>query len=210
MNTFAVKRVLARPGWRLLTASVRCEPTALPPRPESGPVIFACLHRDILPAIMYVRPARPYLLVSWSPDGELLVRALAPEGFRFVRGATGEDGGSKAFRQLLRVLAGGENVGVAFDGPRGPFGSVRPGVLQLARLSGAPILPLAAYAPRAWVLHTWDRTVVPRPGSRIWVRTGEPLRLEPQCDAAALSAATERLRRACLDPAAGEVASGGA
>lgn len=49
----ALKLALAPPVWRLLTASWRCNETALGPRPDAGPVIFACLHRDILPAIRY-------------------------------------------------------------------------------------------------------------------------------------------------------------
>ena len=168
-------KLRAAPGfWRLLTATVRLEPRNAIAAGADGPVIFACLHRDILPCLLFVHAARPHLLVSGSEDGAILVHALAGSGFRFVRGATG-DGGGRALVALRRVLEGGGAVGIAVDGPKGPFGEVRDGVAQLARLTGRPIMPLVAEAPHALRLHTWDRTVVPLPGSRVAVRMGSPL-----------------------------------
>ena len=195
MSVAALKLLLARPAWRLVTATVRCNTSSLAPRPTEGPVIFACLHRDILPAILYVRPARPYLLVSRSLDGELLVRALGPEGIGFVRGATGEAGASPAFRGLLDVLMDGANVGVAVDGPRGPFGHVRHGVLQLARRSGASVVPLVARVSRARQLGTWDYTVVPYPFARAVVEAAEPVAVPSAADDVTLAACRRLLRR---------------
>jgi hypothetical protein len=139
-----------------------------------GPVIFACLHRDILPCLLFVRAAKPHLLVSGSEDGAILVSALANSGFGFVRGATGE-GGGRALVELRRILDSGGAVGVAVDGPKGPFGEIRDGVTHLARLTGRAIVPLAAEPTGAVRLRTWDRTVVPLPGSRVILRVGAPL-----------------------------------
>ncbi len=151
--------------WRLWAAAVRVVPDR--PRRRDGPVVYACLHRDILPAILYVAPVRPVLLVSNSRDGDLLVRCLGPR-FGFVRGSTGKAGG-QALRRLLRELRRGRSVGIAVDGPRGPFGTVHEGVLILARLAGCPIVPLRVTPGRHTSLRNWDRTVVPWPGSRIVV-----------------------------------------
>jgi len=165
MSVQALKLALAPPFWRLLAGSWRMRPmldrVTLP-----TPVIFACLHRDILPAIRYVRPARPALLVSNSPDGDILVRTLGRRDYSFVRGSTGA-GGERALVGLRRMLESGVSIGIAVDGPKGPYGEVQDGVLHLARLTGAPILPLRAEPAGAWVLGTWDRTVVPRPGATI-------------------------------------------
>jgi lysophospholipid acyltransferase (LPLAT)-like uncharacterized protein len=193
-----VKLALAPIGWRLLAATLRVNRCAAFPLGEASPVIFACLHRDIIPAILFVRPARPYLLISKSPDGQLLIRCLARDGFGFVRGATGEDGGP-AFVQLLRALRAGRHLGLAVDGPRGPYGAVHDGVLQLARRAGAPILPLVAAARRKAVLATWDRTVVPYPLSRVSVHTGSPLSIPADAGEEELEEARRRLR-AFFDP----------
>ena len=168
-------KLRAAPGlWRLLTATVRLEPRDAMAAGAAGPVIFACLHRDILPCLLFVRTARPYLLVSGSDDGAILVHALAGSSFGFVRGATGE-GGGRALVELRRILDGGGAVGVAVDGPNGPFGEIRDGVTHLARLTGRPIVPLAAEAKGAITLRTWDRTVVPLPGSRVGHARGRTL-----------------------------------
>ncbi len=172
-----LKLLVAPPVWRLLAGSWRCNETPLGPQPDHGPVIFACLHRDILPAIRYCRPAQPTLLVSKSPDGAILTRTLARNGFGFVRGSTGHDG-REGFVGLLRTLRGGRHVGVAVDGPRGPFGHVHEGALQLARRSGASILPLTVHASRSVHLNTWDRTLVPVPGTSFQVIPGLPVAIE--------------------------------
>jgi lysophospholipid acyltransferase (LPLAT)-like uncharacterized protein len=185
------KLALAPVGWRLLCATTRLAPAGPPPA-TPDPCIFACLHRDILPAIMYVRPLRPVLLVSNSPDGDILVRTLGAGNYGFVRGASGENGG-RAFVQMRRLVEAGRSAGVAVDGPRGPYGVVQEGVLQLARLTGRPIVPLVARARRAVVLDTWDRTVVPWPFSRVEMGQAPPLHLDRQAGADELAAARQRL-----------------
>jgi lysophospholipid acyltransferase (LPLAT)-like uncharacterized protein len=184
MDLQGLKLILAPPAWTLLAAlaGVRpLDPAALP----SGPVIFACLHRDILPAILYVRPARPALMVSPSPDGDILVRTLARRGYRFVRGATGE-GGGRALVGLRREIEAGHPVGLAVDGPKGPYGEIHEGVLHLARLTGAPVVPLRAVSRRALVLDTWDRTVVPVPWGRTRVEAAAPVVVGAESDTGAV------------------------
>jgi len=171
-----LKLLLAPPCWRFLSATVSLHPFQRDTGDYRGPIIFACLHRDILPAIMYVRSERPALLVSNSPDGEILIRTLGTKDYRFVRGATGFEGG-RALVLLRREIAAGHSVGVAVDGPEGPFGSIREGVLHLARMTGAPILPLVARADRPLVLGTWDRTVVPVPGRAVTMVQGPLLKV---------------------------------
>jgi len=169
---------LAATPWvyRGLTGSLRFRPPHVLEASPPAPAVFACLHRDMLLAIPFVAPARPALLVSRSDDGEILTRTLLREGFRVVRGSTGKEGGP-AFRGLLDALAADVSVGIAVDGPRGPFGRIHEGVVRLAARSGAPIVPLVARPGRHLQLRTWDRTVIPAPFSRVGMTVGEPLRV---------------------------------
>ena len=171
-----LKLALAPVAWHFLKSTITVEEYVPGTGLGDGPVIFACLHRDILPAIIYVRSARPALLVSDSPDGDILVKTLGQRDYRFVRGATGGDG-RRALVLLRRELEAGHSVGLAVDGPEGPFGSIREGVLHLARMTGAPVAPLVARANRPLVLNTWDRTVVPMPFRRVELVTGPILRI---------------------------------
>jgi hypothetical protein len=182
-------RALAPLVWRAWTGTWRCDQA---PAQRSGPLIYACLHRDILPAIRYCRPVGPTLLVSKSPDGQILARVLGREGFGFVRGSTGHDG-REGYVGLLRVLRAGGVVGVAVDGPRGPFGHVHPGALQLARRSGAPIVALTISGRLCLRLGTWDRTLVPLPGARLRIREAPALVVAADADGAALARARREL-----------------
>lgn len=187
-----LKLALGPAGWRLLAATCPHQTTPLAPGPVAAPVIFACLHRDILPAMLYCRAARPYLLISKSPDGEILVRTLARCGFGFVRGSTGH-AGHEGFVGLLRELRAGHHVGVAVDGPRGPSGRVHDGVLQLARRAQVPIVPLVARCRRPLTLSTWDRTVVPLPFTAFTVVAKDSVRITAEIDDAGLEAARRLL-----------------
>lgn len=189
-----LKLALGPLGWRLLANTCRHAATPLSPGPSPSPVIFACLHQDILPAMLYCRPARPTLLISRSADGDILVRTLASCGFGFVRGSTGH-AGHEGFVGLLKALRAGYHVGVAVDGPRGPAGHVHDGVLQLARRSGVPVVPLVARCRRPLVLATWDRTRVPWPFSSFAMIAQEPLLIAGDADEAACEAARRLLAR---------------
>jgi len=183
--------------YRGLAASVRVDLSGAPD-PGSG-MIFAGLHRDMIPAVFGLTTYRPALLVSRSDDGEILIRTLAPYGFGFVRGSTGKEGGA-AFRGLLGQLAAGRSVGIAVDGPRGPYGKIHDGALRLARRSGAPIVPMIATPGAHLTLKTWDRTVIPAPGSRLSLSFGSPISVSDE--PGGLVAAAAAVRAALLGGAA--------
>lgn len=151
--------------------------------PSQPNFIFACLHRDILPAVAYVKPSHCTLLVSDSPDGDILVRSLGDRPYKFLRGATGQ-AGARALVALRRTLESGGSIGLAVDGPKGPYGQINDGAMILASQTGVPILPLVAEVSRKLVLSTWDRTVVPLPFSCVKMRVGPLLHLPVGADQA--------------------------
>lgn len=189
-----LKLALAPLAWRILEAGLRLEDFPDHLLAAGHPLILCCLHRDILPTIMHVKPARPALLVSPSPDGDILVRTLGHRNYCFVRGATGE-GGTRAFMGLARQLREGRSVGVAIDGPKGPFGAIHDGVFQLARLTGAPIMPLVAQPARFRRLGTWDRTVVPGLFTKVHFVHGPLLHLPRQSGLEEIGRARSSLAR---------------
>ncbi len=82
------------------------------------------------------------------------------------------------------------------DGPRGPREVLKPGVIVLARLSGAPIVPIAVGASREWRLRSWDEFRIPRPFARCVVRFGEPIRVARAAGRAAEEAARKEVEAA--------------
>src|SRR5690606_11933098 len=61
------------------------------------------------------------------------------------------------------------------DGSKGPVYEAKAGVVALARLTGAPIVPMSYWADRFWRLGSWDRMIVPKPFARVAVAVGEPI-----------------------------------
>lgn len=105
-------------------------------------VIVAFWHgRQLMLPVAY-RGKGVSIMVSRHRDGEWIARTVAHFGFRSVRGSTTR-GGASALRSLIREARSGRDVGITPDGPRGPRHRVRPGVVELARQTGLPILPLA-------------------------------------------------------------------
>jgi lysophospholipid acyltransferase (LPLAT)-like uncharacterized protein len=112
-------------------------------------------------------------LISASHDGELLADAINRFGFGVVRGSSSRMGAT-ALLQLAEVLTGGGDVVITPDGPRGPVYQLGPGLIFLAQKTGAAILPMNVEYSSCWRLKNWDRFIIPRPFSRVWVTFGEP------------------------------------
>ena len=53
------------------------------------------------------------------------------------------------------------------DAPQGPPHVSKIGIIIIARMTGLPIVPVMWSADRYWRLKSWDRTIIPKPFSRI-------------------------------------------
>lgn len=150
-------------------------------------VIVAFWHDQLL-LMPFLYPGQPVsILISQHRDGEYIARMALVLGFRVVRGSATR-GGTQALRELMEALRGGRHVCITPDGPKGPRRQVKPGVVELARLSGMPILPVAFASARAWVLRrSWDQFLVPRPGSAAIYAWGAPIRVPARSDREELS-----------------------
>jgi len=160
-----------------------------------APVIYAAWHSQILLLGYLYRHLHARVLVSRSRDGELIARLLARFGIETVRGSSSRDG-AEALRALARSVRDGWDVFVVPDGPRGPRETVKPGIVTLARLTGAPIVPGSVGASPAWRLRSWDEFRVPKPFARCVIRFGEPIRVARGADPEAEEAARRELEAA--------------
>lgn len=111
------------------------------------------------------------MLISQHRDGELIARTIAHFGLGCVRGSSmkagkRDKGGGGALRAIIRQLSQGEYVGVTPDGPRGPRQQAGDGVISIARLSGAPIIPVSFATTRRIHAKSWDRFLIALPFSR--------------------------------------------
>ena len=106
------------------------------------PIILAFWHAQQLMIPLGYRGAGTHILISRHRDGEVIARIVARFGHRAVRGSSTR-GGAGALRELIRLGRSGADLVVTPDGPKGPRLVAKLGVIQLARATGMPIVPLA-------------------------------------------------------------------
>jgi lysophospholipid acyltransferase (LPLAT)-like uncharacterized protein len=169
------------------------------------PILFALWHGRMFLSIQAHRGEGIATMASQSKDGELIARWLEKNGYVVVRGSTTR-GGSQALREMVRLVRSGRHAALTVDGPKGPPRVVQPGVLQLARLTGAWILPITSSCSKPRFLASWDRYLLPYPFSKAVVAYGEPFPIpQDMSDEAALARIASALDAATgqADAAAG-------
>jgi len=110
-------------------------------------VIVAFWHGRQLMLPLCYGGSRLHILISAHRDGELIHRIVRRFGFDTIRGSSTR-GGMRALRQLARLGRSGADLAVTPDGPRGPRCVAQSGVVELAKLTGLPILPLTVAASK--------------------------------------------------------------
>ena len=141
--------------------------------------IISFWHENVLIIPWVLRYRNISCLISQSRDGEYITRCANVFGNHGIRGGT-SSGSSKAVRSALRVLKKGQPVAITPDGPRGPAHQLQSGVLLLAALSKAPIIPFHIDATKQWRFNSWDGQKIPKPFSTIYVSIGETYSLTRQ------------------------------
>ena len=105
-------------------------------------IILAFWHAQQLMVPAGYRGTGANVLISQHQDGEIISRIIARFGHRAVRGSSTR-GGALALRELIRLGRSGADLVVTPDGPKGPRQVAKLGVVQLAKATGLPIVPLA-------------------------------------------------------------------
>ena len=163
---------LVRALGRTMRIAVLGEEHVAPFWAASRPVVYAVWHGQLLMIPLVNERMRRthgaravHVMTSRSRDGELLARFVRQFGFGIVRGSSSR-GGAGALRRLARRVRAGLDVAVTPDGPRGPRAQAQPGVIALAEMTGAPLVPVAFAASPSWRLRSWDGFEIPRPFGR--------------------------------------------
>lgn len=161
---------------------------ALLARLEAGlPTILYGLHGHLLVGACDLGRHRPYVMISQSRDGERIARTVEHVGFRPVRGSSSR-GGMRALLQMVRLLHGPVVCCHIVDGPRGPRGEIKPGLILLAQRSGAALIPVLYATRHKWIARSWDRMQVPLPFGRTVARFLAPREVPRELEAEAAEA----------------------
>lgn len=168
---------LAR-AW-LSTLRVRVEAHPALDAAAHEPWVLAFFHGTQWPLLAWRRRRRTIVLVSHSADGAIQARALSVLGFSIVRGSSSR-GGARGLASLVRrARVDGLDAAFAVDGPKGPYGVVRPGAAFTAKHMSGVLVPMGSAATpsrRTVFSRAWDGFVLAWPFSTVAVVLGAPIR----------------------------------
>jgi lysophospholipid acyltransferase (LPLAT)-like uncharacterized protein len=145
-------------------------------------LIFAFWHCEILPATWFWRKRGIVVMASQNFDGEYIARTIRMHGYGVARGSSSR-GALRALVEMIRAVKKGNEAAFTLDGPRGPRHVAKPGVVALAKATGAPILCFHIVPRKKCVLRkSWDRTEFPRPFTRTAIFIAPPVVVSPEAD----------------------------
>ena len=153
--------------------------------PKNTPVILACYHGHQLGIYAYLQGGNKLnVMVSKSKDGDIIAAGCEAVGIRTIRGSQSR-GGAGATLKTLDKLKAGESVAITVDGPRGPKGVVKKGVIEIAKLSGAPIVPFSWHSESLGFIRfkkSWDNLAYPINGIPSLGLYGDPIYVPEDAD----------------------------
>ena len=156
--------------------------------PVEGPHILALWHgRLLLLPMLRPGPKPLVMLLSLHRDGRTLSKALAMFNILTASGSSSR-GGAQGVREMIRFARDGHSLSITPDGPRGPRMQLNGSIIDLARMTGLPILPATMSARRGVNLNSWDRFLLPGLFTTVVIRWGEPIIVTSDGDPAEIGA----------------------
>ncbi len=166
------------------------------------PMIVAVWHGQhiLLPAIPI--ELRGVAMVSRNFDGEITARTVESFGNETIRASGGrkasaslKKGGMTGFLEMLGALKSGKNVVQTADIPKGVSRRVGLGIVNLAKRSQAPILPLAIASSRRMTFSkAWDKAALNLPFGTTAICIGKPVYVTSDATDDMLETAREELQ----------------
>jgi lysophospholipid acyltransferase (LPLAT)-like uncharacterized protein len=149
-------------------------------RKNGGVVLLCTWHQQFFSA---VRPFKNYkifnpsIMISQSRDGEIVAKMALRNGWNPVRGSS-SNGGMGALKKMITNLKEKKLAAHIVDGPKGPSGTVKAGTIRLAHAADAVIVPFYVSAEKTWYFNSWDKFLLPKPFSNVFLRFGEMIKFE--------------------------------
>lgn len=141
--------------------------------PLTNPSIYASFHQDDFACLKKFAHRDIGVLVSPSKDGEMLASACEHLGYQLIRGSSSKRP-IASFIEAIKFLNKGYKFAIAVDGPRGPYGDVKEGIIRMSQKTTHPILPMAALPTRYWELsRAWNKPRIPKPFSKVHILFGD-------------------------------------
>lgn len=131
-------------------------------------------------------------VISASRDGQYISDLVSHFGIGCLRGSSSR-GGANAQREAIRAIQNGKHIAITPDGPRGPRYTMKRGPVQLASITGKPIVLVAINASKYWQFKSWDGFQIPKPGAVLTLVMRGPFYIPADLDDAGIEKYTREM-----------------
>ena len=143
-------------------------------------VILCTWHQQffvLIKAFEKYKKYNPSFIASKSEDGHLTSEISKKVGWNPIRGSS-HKGGTLALMKIIKKLKKNKLALHIVDGPRGPIGKVKPGLLSMAKFSNALIIPFYVSASSYYMVSSWDKFIIPKPFSKVTINFDEAIKVD--------------------------------
>jgi lysophospholipid acyltransferase (LPLAT)-like uncharacterized protein len=151
---------------------------------QGGNVLLCAWHQQFFAAIHYFKTYGEYhppLMISKSMDGAIIAGVARRCGWNPILGSSSR-GGAEALKGMIDGFRESHLAGHVVDGPRGPAGNIKSGIIRLAHAADAVIVPFYTFADRSWYFNSWDNFLLPKPFARVTLSYDTMIKFKPTND----------------------------
>ena len=143
------------------------------PNEKKEKCIYTFWHCHIFTLAYKFKFKKAGILISSSQDGQFIAGPVSALGFKAIRGSSSKNA-VNAIKNLVKY-AKFHHIAITPDGPRGPKNKLKKGVFFLAYNTKLPIVALNLKYEKAWRFNSWDKFVLPKPFSKIYISYEKPI-----------------------------------
>ncbi|MEG3619008.1 lysophospholipid acyltransferase family protein [Magnetovibrio sp. PR-2] len=141
------------------------------------PMLISFWHGRLIPSLFgWPYASTLHILSTPHRDGQIAAKAYNRFGIKTIWGST-KKGGTEAVRNIIKVLKSGGVVALTPDGPKGPRQRMQQSSVDIARMTGAKLVPFGISATKLKWRNSWDCMVIPKPFSHYIIIFGEPMEI---------------------------------
>ena len=136
------------------------------------PTLLCFWHCNLLCVSRYFKKSDLdlYGISSNHFDSEVLAGVLKSWNIKLIRGSSSR-GWVNVIKKMMTIFKNPNSIiTLTNDGPKGPPRVAKQGALSVAEKCNAQIVAISADIDNKWVLNTWDKTIMPKPFSTIYIK----------------------------------------
>ena len=162
----------------------------------AGDALYAISERDVNAVTGLARGRDFHVLVAEGNDGDWATEFATLVGCQVIRGSSLHHP-IFALRTVINTLKDSDDPALmVVDGPLGPAGEAKEGIVAIAACTGRPIVPVAAAAKRKFVFtDSWAAHELPLPFATVTIAAGPPISVPRDATRAEIKAVADTVSR---------------